>query len=107
MKASCLSLLALFAVLLLASARAAPAASSAWETLYLDSLSNASVRAFAENYTATAHLAGTQEDYQSALYTQAQALPLPPPFPIFPSPASILVLFLFLNFVWAGHQFKL
>jgi N-acetylated-alpha-linked acidic dipeptidase len=72
MKASCLSLLALFAVLLLASARAAPAASSAWETLYLDSLSNASVRAFAENYTATAHLAGTQEDYQSALYTQAQ-----------------------------------
>merc|ERR1711879_337765 len=55
-------------VALLAFARAAPT----WEAMYVDSLSNSSVRAFAHNYTATAHLAGTEEDYQSALYTQAQ-----------------------------------
>jgi hypothetical protein len=71
MKVQVLILLA--SVALLAFARAAPT----WETMYVDSLSNSSVRAFAQNYTATAHLAGTAEDYQSALYTQAQVL-LPP-----------------------------
>jgi hypothetical protein len=64
-------LILLASVALLAFARAAPT----WETMYVDSLSNSSVRAFAQNYTATAHLAGTEEDYQSALYTQAQVLP--------------------------------
>jgi N-acetylated-alpha-linked acidic dipeptidase len=60
----------LLGCLLLGSAHSTNGAD--WEELYLASLSADSVRAFAQNYTATAHLAGTEEDYQSALYTQDQ-----------------------------------
>jgi len=47
--------------------------SSTWDEIFLSALSNDSVQAFARNYTSTAHLAGTAEDYQTALYTKAQA----------------------------------
>jgi hypothetical protein len=70
--------LVLLGCLLLGSAHSTDGAD--WEELYLAALSADSVRAFAQNYTATAHLAGTEEDYQSALYTQDQARPTPSQF---------------------------
>lgn len=38
-----------------------------WEALYLDSVSAQGARDYLFNYTSTAHLAGTLEDYDTAL----------------------------------------
>ena len=59
-------------MVLVAGAVAGANAQGEWESLFLDSVSAADARAFSQNYTATAHLAGTPEDHQTALNMQAQ-----------------------------------